>query len=103
MRINSELILEFEDDDREFKSSDGSTPTISLRHANKLLRDEMSKWPIHTVYGHQWRKTPAQPIKQETAAEVLRDLRVSIINRYAVEHMSDELKRDLERARKALK
>lgn len=107
MILNNDLILQFEESDCEFvkefgpcTNPIGAVKTISISHANKLLRDEMSKWPVvsgsvdefsmsewRSTHGrgtekdtHRSRIAPPQPIKQETVEGVAKELEYYINN-----------------------
>lgn len=125
MKLNADLILEFEESDFKSYDKDVNGTYVRVTDVNKLLRDEMSKWPV--VYGgnqmfyiydedghdkddtHRSRIAPPQPIKTETAEDVLRDVicyvegsRIPLIARELVPIYEAFLSL-AERARKVLK
>lgn len=84
MILNSDLILQFEESDFNkanwhFTNETQTSFFIDLDEANKLLREEMSKWKTCATLSDDqlnmhYRMTPRMPIKRETVEDVLRDL-----------------------------
>lgn len=120
MRLTEDLVLQFEVNDAdnpEVPHSHYIGQYISIEHANRILRDEMSRWPVVVApepKGYMWRTgnpeahelyrsriVPPQPIPKETAEDVLRDL----VNALSVRDTPNfaEILPALERARKVLK